>query len=195
MGQPLELENEGSVETTKYIGAMEPDDWSPRWVVMEEWHFLNPKGVQEITRKHYRDLSQPRHMFIWKYRLPLKVRFFTWPLLRHKLMTRERRQRFFPNETTKCVLCTGEIEDDKHIFFYYNFACTVQGIHQLVGDGTSINDFWADMMRGCSGSKVERGRRVTVLWSLWLHCNNIIFRGRSPSMEVVTQDVDNLVAF
>lgn len=80
------------------------------------------------------------------------------------------------------------------MFFYCNFARTVWGIQQLAG-GTSVNDFWADMTRGRGGSEVEKGRRVVILWSLWLHNNDIIFRGRLSLVEAVTQDEDNLVAF
>lgn len=51
------------------------------------------------------------------------------------------------------------------------------------------------MTRGRGGSEVEKGRRVVILWSLWLHNNDIIFRRRLSLVEAVTQDEDNLVAF
>ena len=68
---------------------------------------------------------------IWKRRIPLKIKLFSWLLLRQRLMTCSFRQRFCPGSSAECPLCGGVSEDCSHLFFKCTFLRRHGGQHLL----------------------------------------------------------------
>ena len=92
------------------------------------WH-----GASFLARKVYHHLqelegSSDTTMFlkccriIWKRRIPLKIKIFTWLLLRQRLMTRSFCQRFYPGSSAECPQFGGVSEDCSHPFFECTFT-------------------------------------------------------------------------
>ena len=130
----------------------------------------------------------------WKSRLPMKIRVFIWLLLRRRLMTRAYRQRMAPESTTECALCAGAVEDCEHLFVTCPFASPVWLSARVVQiDISSWEAFWRSISDGPYRSKAEWQSIFAFLWSIWSHRNEVIFRGRSPSVDAIQHDARGLI--
>ena len=84
---------------------------------------------------------------VWKQRLPLKIRIFSWLLLHQLLMTRVICPRMFPRAVMCCLLCAGEDEDYPHLFFMCPIeqeAWRAVGVACLVT--SSDKAFWSSLI-------------------------------------------------
>ena len=122
-----------------------------------------------------------RCQVIWKQRLPLKIRIFGWLLVRPRLMTRAMRHHIVPRAVMNCPLCDGEIEDCSRLFF----TCPmVQESWQTTGAArptvSSDEEFWSSFRRETAWRRV-----FATLWAIWIHRNEVIFRGVTPSDNVI----------
>ena len=129
-----------------------------------------------------------RCQLVWKQRLPLKIRLFGWLLLRRRLLTRVRRRRQNPEAPVECPLC-HEAKDCFHLFL----KCPlVQAAWRAVGAGhlvtSSDEEFWYSVSKGVLRQEAEWRRIFATLWSVWLHRNQVIFRGRSPADKEIVHD-------
>ena len=118
---------------------------------------------------------------IWKQRLPLKIRIFGWLLVRRRLMTRAMRHHLVPGAIMNCPLCDGEIEDCSHLFF----TCPmVQEAWRTSGAArptvSSDEEFWSSFRRETAWRRV-----FAILWAIWIHRNEVIFRGVTPSSDAI----------
>ncbi|XP_078443744.1 uncharacterized protein LOC144713124 [Wolffia australiana] len=138
----------------------------------------------------------PRSRILWRRRIPLKVKIFGWLLLRRRLVTRQFRQRWYPGNTAECVLCSGAVEDCGHLFF----RCpTAQAVWQAAGVGSvdpaTEEDFWNSISGGLFRQEPEWQRIFAHLWAIWLHRNEVIFKGRPPSVDAILHDARGLANF
>ena len=86
---------------------------------------------------------------LWKCRIPLKIKLFSWLLLRQTLMTRSLRQRFCPDAPTECPLCAGTAEDCSHLFFECHFAQMAWRATHMCGlDMSTADSFWRSISVG-----------------------------------------------
>ena len=123
---------------------------------------------------------------VWKRRLSLKIKVFAWLLLRRRLMTRSRLHRMVPDALVECPLCVRAEEDCQHLFFACPLAQTVwqtTGVGRLVA--TSEEAFWRSLGSGTFRRKIEWQTIIATLWYLWIHKNEVIFRGRTPSADAI----------
>ena len=130
----------------------------------------------------------------WKSRLPMKIQVFIWLLLRRRLMTRAYRQRMAPESTTECALCAGAVEDCEHLFVTCPFASSVwlpARVAQI--DISSWEAFWRSISDGPYRLKAEWQSIFAFLWSIWSHRNEVILRGRSPSVDAIQHDARGLI--
>ena len=122
-----------------------------------------------------------RSRLVWKQRLPLKICLFGWLLLRRGLMTRTLRCRFDPEAPAVCPLCNEAEEDCSHLFFQCPLA---QAAWRAASVGhletSSDEEFWRSISGGVFCREVDWRRIFATLWSVWLHQNQVIFRGRPP---------------
>ena len=117
--------------------------------------------------------------YMRKHHLPLKIKVFTWLLLRRRLMTRYQRQHMVPDSPVECPLCAGAMEDCLHLFF----ACPlVQAVWQVA---TSEEAFWRSLSGRTFCHEAEWQNIFVTLWFLWTHKNEVIFRGCTPFVDVI----------
>ena len=119
------------------------------------WH-----GASFSARKVYHHLqelegSSDTTMFlkccriIWKRRIPLKIKLFSWLLLRQRLMTRSFHQRFCLGSSAECPLCGGVSEDCSHLFFECTFAqASWRAASTSSLDVSTAESFWSSIARG-----------------------------------------------
>ena len=126
---------------------------------------------------------------IWKRRIPLKIKLFSWLLLRQRLMTCSFRQRFCPGSSAECPLCGGVSEDCSHLFFECTFAqASWRAASTSSLDVSTAESFWSSIARGSFRRAAEWNTIFANLWAIWLHRNEVVFRGRSPSVDAIQHD-------
>ena len=123
----------------------------------------------------------------------MKIRVFVWLLLRKRLMTRSYRQHMTPASETECALCTGAVEDCEHLFVTCPFAASVWQLARVAHiDTSSLEAFWRSISDGPYRRKAEWQGIFAILWSIWSHSNEVIFRGSSPSVDAIQHDARGL---
>ena len=133
---------------------------------------------------------------LWKCRIPLKIKLFGWLLLRQRLITRSLRQRFCPDAPTECPLCAGAAEDCSHLFFECQFAQMAWRVTHMSGlDKSAAASFWRSISVGPFRCASEWQSIFATLWSIWLHRNEVVFKGRPPSAEAIQHDLRGLMYF
>lgn len=130
---------------------------------------------------------------LWRRRIPLTVKIFAWQLLRRRLMTRSVRQGIHPEEDATCVLCEGGREDCSHLFFECPVArevWTAEGCARV--DPSSETTFWTSLRAGTYRGEAEWQKLFAILWAIWIHRNDVVFRGLSPSAMAIQYGVRGL---
>ena len=118
-----------------------------------------------------------------------KIKLFSWLLLRQRLMTRLFRQRFCPGSSAECPLCGGVSEDCLHLFFECTFAqASWRAASTSSLDVSTAESFWSSIGRGPFRRAAEWNTIFANLWAIWLHRNEVVFRGRSPSANAIEHD-------
>lgn len=76
------------------------------------------KLLSSDTKKN----SSPNYEWIWRLRLPERVRFFIWLLLQNKLNTNELRMKKGMCSSANCSACNDSLESAEHIFRSFPYA-------------------------------------------------------------------------
>ena len=154
------------------------------------------RGSRFPFREAYRSLlaTEPpedpvvvrRCRLLWRRCIPLKIKSFGWLLIRGRLMTRSLRQRFVGEADDGCVMCFGATEDCSYLFFECPLVQPVW-IAVALGeiDVTAGDAFWRSICQGPFRREAEWQTIFATLWAIWLHRNEIIFRGRLPFTDAV----------
>ena len=133
---------------------------------------------------------------VWKRRLPLKIKVFAWLLARRRLMMRALQQRMAPNSPVECPLCVGAVEDCSYLFFVCPLAQAVwlaANVGRLVV--SSKEAFWWSLGSGPFCREAEWQTIFVTLWSLWTHRNEVIFKGRTPSVNAIQHNARGFASF
>ena len=104
-------------------------------------------------------------------------------------------KKMYPDELADCVLCFGGEEDCVHLFFRCPFAQVIwatRGISSV--DTTSEKAFWDSVRQVNWRQKEEGGKIIMVLWTICLHRNKALFKGRMVSTDGVIPDMEGLMA-
>ncbi|WVZ83247.1 hypothetical protein U9M48_030415 [Paspalum notatum var. saurae] len=132
--------------------------------------------------------------FIWRAKVPPKVKFFAWLAAQNRCWTADRRRRHGLQDDDRCALCDQDQENINHLLLQCVFAREVwfRALRVLsweaVVPSTSalLMEWWSVSRR-----RVHQDHRPTfdavvllVIWSLWKERNARVFdRGRSqPSV-------------
>ena len=92
------------------------------------------------------------------------------------------RHRLFPGAVMNCPLCDGEEEDCSHLFFtcpMVQEAWQTAGVARLVT--SSDEEFWSSLIDRSFRRETEWRRVFPTLWAIWIHRNEVMFRGVAPS--------------
>ena len=123
----------------------------------------------------------------------MKIRVFAWLLLRKRLLMRSRRQHMIPDAPAECTLCAGAKKDCEHLFVTYSFASSVWQRATIARlELSSWEKFWSSI--GDGSYRLTAGWQLifAILWSIWCHRNEVIFRGRTPSIDAIQHDARGL---
>ena len=123
----------------------------------------------------------------------LKIRIFAWLFLRRRLKTRAFLHRVLPDVPAGCALCAGAEETCEHLFITCPVSSSVwqwANVDRL--EISSWEAFWRSFGAGTQRLSAEWQRLFSLLWSIWGHRNEVIFRGRIPSVDAIQHDARGL---
>jgi len=125
--------------------------------------------------------------FIWKSRLPLKIKFFLWQIFNNKLQVAKSLVKRGWHGSSRCCLCTC-LEDIHHIMFTCHLARLVWGMLQdiycLQNIPKSLGDFSSLWLLG----KGPWPKRLIVFvfasfaWALWTCRNKMRIEKKFPKV-------------
>lgn len=130
----------------------------------------------------------PIFRLIWIAAAPSNVCAFAWRVLLDRVPTRLnllRRKFLSSSADAHCPVCQLDQESVDHVFIHCPFATKVWslcycwlGLQRVLPD-TCRNHFLQHDFLGLNTKQNEVFRVIwlAVIWSLWIHRNNIIFRG------------------
>ena len=132
---------------------------------------------------------------ICKVNVPLKVRIFSCLFLKRRLVTPEYQRKWQPDALLECIMCNGITKDVPHLFFNCAFAKRVWENQRITGlDVSSAKRFWSSIERYRGRGALVLVRAWAVLWVMWLHQNECVFKGREASLDGVLHEVEGLLA-
>jgi hypothetical protein len=143
---------------------------------------LHQSGLFSV-KSMYRALltTQAIHFntFIWKLKLPLKIKVFLWYLFKGVILTKDNFVRRLWQGDRKCCFCSSD-ESIQHLFFDCHFAKFMWRIVHVffkLLPPTSVNNLFTDWLDGINRKlkyKILVGASA-ICWVIWLTRNNIIF--------------------
>ena len=168
----------------------------PVEVAGDAWEWRGSRFSAQGAYKLLLDAEPPedsdvvqRCRLLWRRRILLKIKIFGWLLIRGHLMMRALRQRYVPGADARCVMCSATMEDCTHLFFECPLVQPVWAAAAVEGlDTTSADAFWRSLSQGPFRREAEWRTIFATLWAIWLHRNEIIFRGRLPSTDTVQHE-------
>ena len=148
--------------------------------------------------------SLEKYAKIWNAYAPSKVLALGWRVLRRRLPTLDNLAKRGVIQDLRsngvCKLCNVEIETVDHIFFGCSFAydvwCLCLKWLGVFGPLPSVGsshlfcfESWGGVKRRM---KTWRSIWLACIWSLWMHCNAVFFRGAQPNKDVVLENLKRL---
>ena len=118
------------------------------------------------------------HKFIWILTIPVKIRFFAWPLCLERIKTYDVLQRkrlsmcLYPNWR---VLCKKDEESICHLFLQCNFARSLWfKVFREFGVISEVLNNFLDLLKGCSNARWTKTIKAlwvcvvwAILWGIW----------------------------
>lgn len=132
---------------------------------------------------------------IWKVKAPHKIQIFLWKLESHMLPTREiLHNRISYDISPECPKCRGVIESSYHIFWG---SIEARSIWNMVANWWSLNQSQRSklgnnlretllLFKGKFLSTIWMTSVASVLWSLWLRRNNLVFNSHYELLRTTT---------
>jgi hypothetical protein len=121
--------------------------------------------------------------YIWKIKVPLKIRIFMWFLHKGVILTKDSLLKRNWNGCSKCCFC-DQNETIHHLFFSCPFAKILWRIIYMtfnIPPPSSITNLFGNWLKGVT--KKDKGLvRVGVcalLWAIWIVRNDFIFNKKS----------------
>lgn len=143
---------------------------------------LNQNG-KFSTKSVYKWLEKPlsgcHYKWIWKAKIPLKIKIFLWQLSQDAVLTRQvMRKRKWPGNPT-CSFC-NEVETSQHLFFMCPVAKIVwRSVGVVLGTDRCPNNYW-QFFTWChaflpAGEKFYTVGLAAACWAIWLARNRATF--------------------
>ena len=147
------------------------------------------------VKSMYLDLlsDQTRYLrkYIWKMKVPLKIKIFMWFLHRKVILTKDNLTKRNWNGCKKCCFCDQE-ETMQHMFISCSFAKMVWRIVFMafnIKPPCSIANLFGNWLHGVDKKEKVQIRVGTcaLLWAIWNIRNDIIFNNakKSSFMQVI----------
>ena len=122
--------------------------------------------------------------YIWKIKVPLKIRIFMWFLHRKVILTKDNLKKRNWNGCNKCCF-SDQDETIQHLFIECPFAKVVwRTLHMTfsITPPSNINNLFGNWLGGVD-KKTKTHIRVgvcAILWSIWHVRNDFIFNNAKP---------------
>jgi hypothetical protein len=121
--------------------------------------------------------------YIWKIKVPLKIRIFMWFLLKRVILTKDNLKKRNWQGCSKCCFCDQD-ETIQHLFFTCPFTKILWRIVHMtfnIPPPANVSNLFGNWLNGVT--KKNKGHiRVGVcalLWAIWNVRNNFIFNKKS----------------
>jgi hypothetical protein len=109
---------------------------------------LNPKkcfSTKSVYLWLERNLAGSHNKWIWKAKVPLKIKVFLWQLCQDAVLTRENMKKRQWHGSPICSFCSHE-ETNDHLFFTCPISKVVSGVLGKAFDSAYVpNSFWQAM--------------------------------------------------
>ncbi|KAK1315600.1 hypothetical protein QJS10_CPA05g01348 [Acorus calamus] len=152
------------------------------------WRRENPEVFNMVDQTRW----------LWKRKMPLKVKIFMWMAFQNHLLTKEYRARWNPTASTQCEICYAASESTDHLF---GQCPTLVPLWRMVGHATGIHtsfhnkeELW-HLLKGYSRSGVSSAQARVIkliipeaLWAVWLGRNKLLFAGQRFYVENVWEE-------
>ena len=194
---PTALSNQWAddlIRMQKLLGDCQLSDGPNAWVWQEPR--FSTRAVYQRLREQVA-MEDPTFLWLWraawKSRLLLKIRILAWLLLRIRLKMRAFLHRVIPNVLASCALCAGAEETCEHLLITCPVSSSIwqrANVDRL--DISSWEAFWRSFGAGKQRLSAEWQRLFSILWSIWGHRNEVIFRERIPSVDAIQHDARGL---
>jgi hypothetical protein len=124
----------------------------------------------------------PNNSYLWKFKVPLKIRVFLWLLYREAILTKDNLVKRNWHENVMCYFCNNlEII---HLFFDCVLAKFLWRVIQLTFGLTKPHNI-KHVYGGWVQNMNEKNKRLlfvgmgTMFWLIWLSRNDIVFNKKS----------------
>jgi hypothetical protein len=117
--------------------------------------------------------------YIWKIKVPLKIKIFMWFLYRKVILTKDNLAKRNWNGCKKCAFCDSD-ESINHLFFYCPFARLVWRVIQFtfnIPPPTNVTNMFGNWLNGVhkkDKSRIHVGI-CALMWAMWNCRNNVVF--------------------
>jgi hypothetical protein len=134
---------------------------------------------------HLRAEGSFRHKFLWKIKIPMKVRIFLWEVLKHSILTKDNllKRGWIGND--QCQFCGGK-ETIQHLLFSCGLAKLVWQVvcaFHLVRPPKNVEDLFGAWIK--SFLKTQRNLvlcgAAALCWTLWKTRNDACFNNKKPN--------------
>jgi hypothetical protein len=136
------------------------------------------------------DIPTRRNKSLWKMKIPLKIKVFTWYLRRGVILTKDNLLRRNWHGSSKCCFCPHD-ETINHLFFQCRFARSIWSAIQVASNlypPSSVSNIFGNWLHGIDiRDRIHiRVGAIALLWSLWLCRNKMVFESKmSTPMQVI----------
>lgn len=146
-----------------------------------KWN-LHTSGLFSVMSMYAYMINDNQHLrqrYIWKLKIPLKIKIFDWYLCRGVVLTRDNLAKRIWNGSKKCCFC-NEDETIQHLYLACRFAHLIWRMVNVAFNlppPTSISNMFGNWL--CSVDKKGKAQiRVGVsalCWRIWNCRNGIVF--------------------
>jgi hypothetical protein len=143
---------------------------------------LHQNGLLSV-KSMYRALlgvqALPYNTFIWKLKIPLKVKVFMWYLYKGVILTKDNLARRQWQGDKKCCFCYSN-ETIQHLLFdchYAKFIWRIVHVSFNLKPPTSVHNLFISWLEGLNKkmkSQILVGASA-ICWALWLTRNEVVF--------------------
>ncbi|XP_026414361.1 uncharacterized protein LOC113310013 [Papaver somniferum] len=166
---------------------------------VDELKWLHTKdgvpSVKSVYRVLTKDLGDHNPIWkkIWKLKCQPRVQLFLWKLYSDALPFNSRLARHTKKASPSCCLCTcGQNEDAIHLFINCPFVTAIWfglGLTPLfAGSNYTTMHGWIDYLFH-NYNKILVGKATYVMWSVWKHRCDVIFKKLRPNKTMLVKDI------
>ena len=151
----------------------EPDKF--RWSLTLNGVFTVKSYYEDLLNGHTRYLRK----YLWKLKIPLKIKIFLWFLNRKELLTKDNLVKRRWIGCMKCVFCDAD-ESAEHLFIKCTFARDIWRLVHFtfnIYPPHSITNMFGSWLNGIDKASKARIRIgvAAILWAIWNCRNDIVF--------------------